>query len=182
MIDGVGCRVDSEGKRVVVGTGLVSNDERDTFTLKRNGGTLEEQVRSRPKFANLVSLAAGATTNTAGAKDGTRPPRPSSRTIQQIRTNLGSAWCPSVDELPGNGTTSASSVASAEPASAGLFGDISETMADVGAAGCFASGHRRSSRTRSITSMLDPAAEHRPGELFRLEGSCLQPVPSAQNR
>lgn len=32
-VDGVECRVDSSGKRVVVGSNLVSNEERDSFTL-----------------------------------------------------------------------------------------------------------------------------------------------------
>ena len=49
------------------------------------------------------------------------------------------------------------------------FGALAETMAGVESAGG-ETGIRRSSRKRSPTQMLDPAAKLKPGERFRMEG------------
>ena len=57
-VDGVHCSHNFASGNVIVGTGLVGHDQRDCFRLKANG-TLEEQVRARPKFAALASVAAG---------------------------------------------------------------------------------------------------------------------------
>jgi hypothetical protein len=58
FVDGVHCSHNLASGIVIVGTGLVSHDKRDCFKLKA-GGTLEEQVRARPKFAALAAAAVG---------------------------------------------------------------------------------------------------------------------------
>ena len=58
-VDGVPYRHDLASGIVVVGSGLVSNDRRDTFKLKA-GRTLEAQLRERPKFKDLAAAAAAA--------------------------------------------------------------------------------------------------------------------------
>ena len=57
IIDGVKCSHNFASGNVVVGSGLVGNDERDCFKLKA-GSTLESQVRARPRFAQLAEYAA----------------------------------------------------------------------------------------------------------------------------
>ena len=61
-VDGVHCSHNFASGNVIVGTGLVSHDQRDCFRLKAHS-TLEEQVRARPKFVALAAAAAagGAT-------------------------------------------------------------------------------------------------------------------------
>jgi len=58
QVDGVECRLNLGTRMVVVGSGLVSNEERITFRLK-SGELLDEAVRRCPKFARLAALAAG---------------------------------------------------------------------------------------------------------------------------
>ena len=65
-VDGVPYSHNLASGIVVVGSGLVSNDKRDTFKLNVQG-TLEAQLRSRPKFMELAAVAAavcGASTST----------------------------------------------------------------------------------------------------------------------
>ena len=57
-VDGVHCSHNLASGLVIVGTGLVGHDQRDSFRLKAHS-TLEEQVRARPKFAALAAAAAG---------------------------------------------------------------------------------------------------------------------------
>lgn len=70
------------------------------------------------------------------------------------------------DELSPSGTSHGPGEVEAEP---DPFSGLADTMAAVESAGG-ESGIRRSSRKRSAPSMLDPAAELPPGELFRLGG------------
>ena len=159
-IDGVDVWVDKTGKKVVVGSKLLSNEERDSFTLTQNGGTLEEQVRARPKFAGLAALAEHAARAHAESSEG-----------------LGGVGLPQ-DAAPVLEKQAASSSSSAavegdsgrdadtEP---DLFSGLGVTMAGVESAGG-ETGIRRSSRKRSATQMLDPAAELPHGELSRLRG------------
>ena len=56
-VDGVHCSLNFATGNVIVGTGLVGHDARDQFKLK-NGSTLEAQVRARPKFKELLAVAA----------------------------------------------------------------------------------------------------------------------------
>ena len=57
IVDGVHCSHNFASGNVIVGTGLVGHDQRDCFKLKADS-TLEEQVRSRPKFTALAAAAA----------------------------------------------------------------------------------------------------------------------------
>ena len=63
-VDNVPYRHDLVSGIVVVGSGLVSNNKRDTFKLK-SGSTLEAQLRARPKFKDLAAAAVAA----AGAEE-----------------------------------------------------------------------------------------------------------------
>jgi len=56
VVDGVTYSHNVASGIIVVGSGLVSNDRRDTFKLKA-GQTLEAQLRARPKFQDLVAAA-----------------------------------------------------------------------------------------------------------------------------
>lgn len=68
-VDGVPYILNIASRVVVVGTGLVSNDLRDTFKLKA-GSSLEEQARARPKFKALVAAAAAAEGDAEGDAEG----------------------------------------------------------------------------------------------------------------
>ena len=84
IVEGVHCRI-SEGKKtvVVIGTGLVSNDERGTFTLTKSGGSLEDQVRAHKKFPALLAKAKYSTAETstelADSEQMLSPPTPPKR-------------------------------------------------------------------------------------------------------
>eukprot|EP00966_Prymnesium_polylepis_P070513 1638650-Prymnesium_polylepis.1 len=58
-VDGVPYSHNLSSALVVVGSRLVSNNRRDTFKIKASS-TLEVQVRARPKFKELASIAAAA--------------------------------------------------------------------------------------------------------------------------
>jgi len=58
-VDGVHCSLNIASGIVIVGSGIVSNDKRDSFKLKADS-PLEDQVRARPKFKELVAAAAAA--------------------------------------------------------------------------------------------------------------------------
>lgn len=59
LVDGVHCTYNIASRVVVVGTGLVTNAERDTFKLKVDA-SLADAVRARPKFALFAAAAASA--------------------------------------------------------------------------------------------------------------------------
>lgn len=87
QIDGVPYSHNIATGIVVVGSGLVSNNKRDTFKLKAEG-TLEAQLRSRPKF---MELAAAVTVDHSGgieaeaepATDTAMQPQAQQPTMQQ---------------------------------------------------------------------------------------------------
>lgn len=68
--EGVPYSINLSSKIVVVGTGVVSNNERDTFRQKASP-SLEEQIRARPSFAAFVAAAA-----LAGSSSTEAPPPP----------------------------------------------------------------------------------------------------------
>ena len=67
-VDGVPYILNIASKVIVLGTGLVSNDERDTFKLKATS-SLEEQARARPTFKALAAAAAAAAAAQSGLGD-----------------------------------------------------------------------------------------------------------------
>ena len=71
-VDGVQCSVDLKSRIVIVGSGLVGNDERDAFKLpvtvplephEQLKAYVSERVRIRPKFAGLAARAAAASSS-----------------------------------------------------------------------------------------------------------------------
>ena len=99
-VDGVPYILNLASRVVVLGTGLVSNDQRDTFKLssKSTAPTLEEQARLRPKFKALVAAAkGGATAEIVTAKSATTEPAAGSAQQQEQPRRLcwrhsTSAW------------------------------------------------------------------------------------------
>jgi hypothetical protein len=87
-VDGVPYSHNLASGLVVVGSGLVPNDRRDTFKVKA-GNTLELQVRARPKFKELAAAATAAagaappTVETQPSPEGSAPQAPLSQPAQQ---------------------------------------------------------------------------------------------------
>ena len=74
-VDGVSYSHNLASGIVVVGTGIISNDRRDTFKLKADS-TLESQIRARPQFKELAAIACAAAAEQQQASDTAAAPQP----------------------------------------------------------------------------------------------------------
>ena len=77
--EGVPYSLNLASKIVVVGTGVVSNSERDTFkaSQKANAPSLEDQIRGRPKWHSIAAAAhSGSSSNQSAATHQPLPPPP----------------------------------------------------------------------------------------------------------
>jgi hypothetical protein len=159
-VDGVDCTVDRNG---LVNVGLNAGwDRGDRFPVKAKPGsdveTMRAKVREHHKFARLAARA-------AAAAQGDPPPSPANpQPAAQTESEQQAASSADVN-------SAGAALESPLPAApdADLFGNVAEVSVEVERAGG-EGGYRRSARRRSATDMLDPAAELRPGERFRLEG------------
>ena len=93
-IDGVHYSHNLTSKMVTVGTGVVSNHERDTFRLKASP-SLEDQVKSRPKWQALLAAAAAKGNSAAVAAIAS-----AAATVALEKTTLHDADAAMGDALP----------------------------------------------------------------------------------
>ena len=118
-VDGVHCTFNTKSGIVVVGTGLVSNDKRDTFKLKASGGSLAEQVRARPRFIEyfkplLAALAdhGAAQSASAAASSAAEPSSPAAAASSAASSSAASS---------STAASAAASSAASQPASLPLL-------------------------------------------------------------
>ena len=108
-VDGVPYRHNLASGIIVVGSGLVSNDKRDTFKLKAEG-TIEAQLRARPKFKELAAAAAFC----GGGNEAEATPAPAA--AEQPKVNGAAANGAAANSAAANGAAANGAAASSAAA------------------------------------------------------------------